>query len=316
MDLSLFFQQFLNGLSIGSVYAIFALGYTLIFSILGIINFAHGAIFTLGAYFTYALMGGAFGFNGLFANVQLPIRLPFIFALLLGSTLAGLVGVAVERLAFRPLRRQGADPLLTVVSSLGVALVIVNLIQYLVGAESYTFPANTYGNLPPSINFGTPESPIPIRTVQIVIFGVSVLILLILSYFINRTKYGKAMRAVAEDGLTASLLGINTDFFIVLTFFISSFLAGLAGTLVGSSVSIAGPYFGIAVGLKGLAVIVLGGLGSIPGAVVGGLAIGLVEAFVPGEFSAYKDAVAFGILFFMLLVKPEGLLGRRFVQKV
>ncbi|MBD1938334.1 branched-chain amino acid ABC transporter permease [Microcoleus sp. FACHB-68] len=316
MDLTLFFQQFLNGLSIGSVYAIFALGYTLIFSILGIINFAHGAIFTLGAYFTYALMGGAFGFNGLLANAQLPIRLPFILALLLGSTLAGLVGVAVERLAFRPLRRQGADPLLTVVSSLGVALVIVNLIQYLVGAESYTFPANTYGNLPPSINFGTPENPIPIRTVQIVIFGVSVLILLILTYFINRTKYGKAMRAVAEDGLTASLLGINTDFFIVLTFFISSFLAGLAGTLVGSSVSIAGPYFGIAVGLKGLAVIVLGGLGSIPGAVVGGLAIGLVEAFVPGEFSAYKDAVAFGILFFMLLVKPEGLLGRRFVQKV
>ncbi|MBW4678502.1 MAG: branched-chain amino acid ABC transporter permease [Microcoleus vaginatus WJT46-NPBG5] len=316
MDLSIFFQQFLNGLSIGSVYAIFALGYTLIFSILGIINFAHGAIFTLGAYFTYALMGGAFGFNGLLANAQLPIRLPFILALLLGSTLAGLVGVAVERLAFRPLRRQGADPLLTVVSSLGVALVIVNLIQYLVGAESYTFPANTYGNLPPSINFGTPENPIPIRTVQIVIFGVSVLILLILTYFINRTKYGKAMRAVAEDGLTASLLGINTDFFIVLTFFISSFLAGLAGTLVGSSVSIAGPYFGIAVGLKGLAVIVLGGLGSIPGAVVGGLAIGLVEAFVPGDFSAYKDAVAFGILFFMLLVKPEGLLGRRFVQKV
>jgi branched-chain amino acid transport system permease protein len=316
VDLSIFFQQFLNGLSIGSVYAIFALGYTLIFSILGIINFAHGAIFTLGAYFTYALMGGAFGFNGLLANAQLPIRLPFILALLLGSTLAGLVGVAVERLAFRPLRRQGADPLLTVVSSLGVALVIVNLIQYLVGAESYTFPANTYGNLPPSINFGTPENPIPIRTVQIVIFGVSVLILLILTYFINRTKYGKAMRAVAEDGLTASLLGINTDFFIVLTFFISSFLAGLAGTLVGSSVSIAGPYFGIAVGLKGLAVIVLGGLGSIPGAVVGGLAIGLVEAFVPGDFSAYKDAVAFGILFFMLLVKPEGLLGRRFVQKV
>lgn len=316
MDLTVFFQQFLNGLSIGSVYAIFALGYTLVFSILGIINFAHGAIFTLGAYFTYALMGGTFGFNGVLANVQLPVQLPFVLALLLGSTLAGLVGVAVERVAFRPLRRRGSDPLLTVVSSLGVALVIVNLIQYLVGAESYTFPANTYGNLPPSINFGTAEKTIPIRTVQVVIFGVSGVILLVLTYFINRTKYGKAMRAVAEDGLTASLLGINTDFFIVLTFFISSFLAGLAGTLVGSSVSIAGPYFGIAVGLKGLAVIVLGGLGSIPGAVLGGLVIGLVEAFVPSEFSAYKDAVAFGILFIMLLVKPEGLLGRRFIQKV
>ncbi|XWK86346.1 MAG: branched-chain amino acid ABC transporter permease [Phormidium sp.] len=316
MNLTLFIQQFLNGLSIGSIYAIFALGYTLIFSILGIINFAHGAIFTLGAYLTYALMGEAFGFNGLLANAALPIKLPFPLALILGSIIAGLVGVAIERIAFRPLRRRGADPLLTVVSSLGVALVIVNLIQYLVGAENYTFPGNTFGNLPPAINFGTAENPIPIRTVQIVIFLVSVLVLAILTYFINYTKYGKAMRAVAEDPTTSSLLGINTDRFIVITFFISSFLAGVAGTLVGSSVSIAGPYFGIAFGLKGLAVIVLGGLGSIPGAVLGGLLIGVVEAFVPGQYSAYKDAVAFGILFIMLLVRPQGLLGRRLIQKV
>ncbi|BAY35000.1 inner-membrane translocator (plasmid) [Nostoc carneum NIES-2107] len=316
MTLTLFLQQFLNGLSIGSVYAIFALGYTLVYSILGIINLAHGAVFTLGAYFTYALMGGTFGFNGLLANATLPIKLPFAIALILGSSLAGLVGIAMERIAFQPLRRKGSDPLLTVVSSLGVAVVIVNLIQYLVGAESYTFPADAYGSLPASINFGSPESPIPIRSVQIVIFAVSVVIVAILTYFINSTKYGKAMQAIAEDATTASLLGINTDGFIVLTFFISSFLAGLAGTLVASSVSIAGPYFGIAFGLRGLAVIVLGGLGSIPGAVLGGLVIGLVEAFVPGEYSGYKDAVAFAILFVMLLVRPQGLLGRRFIQKV
>ncbi|BAZ51364.1 inner-membrane translocator [Nostoc sp. NIES-4103] len=316
MDISLFLQQLLNGLSIGSVYAIFALGYTLVYSILGIINLAHGAIFTLGAYFTYALMGGTFGFNGLLANLTLPIQLPFAIALIFGSSLAGLVGIAIERIAFQPLRRQGSDPLLTVVSSLGVAVVIVNLIQYLVGAESYTFPAGTYGNLPPSINFGSEEKQIPIRTVQIVIFIVSLVFVAIITYFINRTKYGKAMQAIAEDPTTASLLGINSDRFIVLTFFISSFLAGLAGTLVASSVSIAGPYFGITFGLRGLAVIVLGGLGSIPGAVLGGLLIGLVEAFVPAEYSGYKDAVAFGILFIMLLVRPQGLLGRRFIQKV
>ncbi|HEY9852531.1 MAG TPA: branched-chain amino acid ABC transporter permease [Leptolyngbyaceae cyanobacterium] len=316
MNLTLFVQQFLNGISIGSVYAIFALGYTLIFSILGIINFAHGALFTLGAYFTYALMGEAFGFNGLLANASFPFKLPFPIALILGSSLAGLVGVAVERIAFRPLRRKRSDPLLTVVSSLGIGLVIVNLIQYLVGAENYTFPGDTYGNLPAAINFGTAENPINIRSVQVVIFGVSVVILAILTYFINYTKFGKAMKAVAEDPMTANLLGINTDGFIVLTFFISSFLAGLAGTFVGSSVSIAGPYFGIAFGLKGLAVIVLGGLGSIPGAVLGGLVIGLIEAFVPGEFSAYKDAFAFGILFIMLIARPQGLLGRRFIQKV
>jgi branched-chain amino acid transport system permease protein len=316
MTLTLLIQNILNGLSVGSVYAIFALGYTLVFSILGIINFAHGAVFTLGAYFTYIFMGGAFGFNGLLANAKLPFALPFAIALLLSGTLSGLVGIAIERLAFRPLRRREADPLLTVVSSLGVAFVIVNLIQYLVGAETYTFPANTYGSLPPAINFGTIETPIPIRTVQIVIFGVSVVILGVLTYLINGTKYGKAMQAVAEDPITASLLGINTDRFIVLTFFVSSFLGALAGTLVGSSVSIAGPYFGIGFGLKGLAVIVLGGLGSIPGAVVGGLLIGLIEAFVPGEYSAYKDAVAFGILFAMLLLRPQGLLGRSLIQKV
>ncbi|WP_017316147.1 branched-chain amino acid ABC transporter permease [Mastigocladopsis repens] len=316
MNLAIFLQQFLNGLSIGSAYAIFALGYTLVYSILGIINLAHGAVFTLGAYLTYTLMGGAFGFNGVLSNASLPIQLPFAIALILGSTIAGFVGVAIERIAFLPLRKRGSDPLLTVVSSLGVGVVIVNLIQYLVGAESYTFPANTYGNLPPSINFGTAENPIPIRTVQMVIFAISVLIVAILTYFINYTKYGKAMQAIAEDPTTASLLGINSDRFIMLTFFISSFVAGVAGTLVASSVSIAGPYFGIGFGLRGLSVIVLGGLGSIPGAVLGGLVIGLVEAFVPGEYSGYKDAVAFGILFIMLLVRPQGLLGRRFVQKV
>jgi branched-chain amino acid transport system permease protein len=316
MSFSLFLQNFLNGLSIGSIYAIFALGYTLIFSILGIINFAHGAVFTLGAYFTYFLMGGAVGFNGLLATAQLPIARPFWQATLLGGVLSGLVGVAIEWFAFRPLRRRQADPLLTVVSSLGVALIIVNLIQYLVGAESYTFPPDTYGDLPAAINFGTVDNPIPIRTVQIVIFLVSAVILTVLTYLINTTKYGKAMRAVAEDATTASLLGIDANRFVVLTFFVSSWLAGIAGTLVGSSVSIAGPYFGIGYGLKGLAVIVLGGLGSIPGAVVGGLVIGLIEAFVPADYSAYKDAIAYGILFMMLLVRPQGLLGRKVIQKV
>ncbi|MDF5733555.1 MAG: branched-chain amino acid ABC transporter permease [Rhizonema sp. PD38] len=316
MNISLFWQLFLNGLSIGSVYAIFALGYTLIYSILGIINLAHGAVFTLGAYFTYVLVGGAFGFNGLLANTKLPVELPFAVALIFASTLSGLVGVIVERIAFQPLRRKGSDPLLTVVSSLGVSVVIVNLIQYLVGAESYNFPANTYGNLPPAINFGTAENPIPIRTVQVIIFAASILVVAIITYFISFTKYGKAMQAIAEDPTTASLLGINSDRYIILTFFISSFLAGVAGTLVASSVSIAGPYFGISFGLRGLSVIVLGGLGSTLGTVLGGLVIGLVEAFVPSEYSGYKDAVAFGILFIMLLVRPQGLLGRRYIQKV
>jgi branched-chain amino acid transport system permease protein len=211
---------------------------------------------------------------------------------------------------------KNADPLLTLVSSLGVAIVIVNAIQYLVGSESYTFPDNVYGNLPAAINFGSEAKPIFVRTAQMVVFGVSGIMLAGLTYLINFTKLGKALRAVAENATTASLLGINTDFFILFTFFVSGFLAGVAGSLLGTSVGIPGPYFGVSYGLKGLAVIVLGGLGSIPGAVLGGMAIGLIEAFVPSDFSAYKDAVAFAVLFVMLLVRPQGLLGRSFAQKV
>ncbi|MBC8075773.1 MAG: branched-chain amino acid ABC transporter permease [Chloroflexales bacterium] len=314
--MNIFLQQLLNGLAIGSVYAIFALGYTLVFSILRIINFAHGAVFTLGAYFTYTLTGSPFGFNGLLANAALPIKLPFWLAMLGGATLAGLVSVLIERLTFKPLRDRGGDPLLTLVLSLGLAVMIVNIIQYLVGAEIYRFPNGAIGNLPPAVNFGRPGFPLPVRTVQIVIFGVSMVVVVLLTFLINYTRVGKALRAVAEDATTASLLGINTDQLIMFTFFLSGFLGGLAGSLVGLSVSIAGPYFGIAFGLKGLAVIVLGGLGDIPGAVVGGLALGLAEALVPSSYNAYKDAIAFALLFIVLLVRPQGILGRTAVQKV
>jgi branched-chain amino acid transport system permease protein len=324
MELSGLVQNLMNGLAIGSVYAIFALGYTLVFSILGIINFAHGAVFTLGAYFTYTLVAGQFENNGLLRGINLfpagsPLSgNPWVFgaATLLGAVGAGLISVLIERLAFRPMRARGADPLLALVSSLGVALVIVNLIQLLVGAEIYNFPSNAYGELRPALSFAIGDKIVVIRTVQVIIFGVSLAILAVLGYVIGRTRIGKALQAVAENPTTASLLGISVDRFIVITFFLSGFLGGLAGTLVGTAFGVAGPYFGVTFGLKGLAVIVLGGLGSIPGAVLGGLVIGLAEAFVPGDYSAYKDAVAFALLFAILLVRPQGLLGVSAAQKV
>ncbi len=324
MELSGLVQNLMNGLAIGSVYAIFALGYTLVFSILGIINFAHGAVFTLGAYFTYTLVAGQFENNGLLKGINLfpagsPLSgSPWVFgaATLLGAVGAGLISVLIERLAFRPMRARGADPLLALVSSLGVALVIVNLIQLLVGAEIYNFPSNAYGELRPALSFAIGDKIVVIRTVQVIIFGVSLAILAVLGYVIGRTRIGKALRAVAENPTTASLLGISVDRFIVITFFLSGFLGGLAGTLVGTAFGVAGPYFGVTYGLKGLAVIVLGGLGSIPGAVLGGLVIGLAEAFVPSDYSAYKDAVAFALLFAILLVRPQGLLGQNAAQKV
>jgi len=329
MSINLLLQQVANGLAIGSVYAIFALGYTLIFSILGIINFAHGAVFTLGAYFTFTLTGTAFGFNGLLAQQKLPFGLWFPLALLGGALLAGLTSVIIERLAFRPLRRRNADSLLTLVSSLGLAVAIVNIIQFLVGAEAYSYPSSALsdvltpflflfpeGKVPLALQIPLTQPPIIVRMVQVVIFITSMMILAALTYLINGTKIGKAMRAVSEDATTSSLLGINTDRLILFTFFLSGFVGGIAGVLVGLSVGITGPYFGIAFGLKGLAVIVLGGLGSIPGAVLGGLVIGLGEALVPAEYIGYKDAIAFAVLFIVLLIRPQGLLGRVFIQKV
>jgi branched-chain amino acid transport system permease protein len=316
MDAVQFLQNFLNGISIGSVYAIFALGYTLVFSILGIINFAHGAVFTLGAYLTYSMAVGQFGIGGLLAGLQIPFQFSFTLSLLIGAIISGLAGVLVERIAFRPLRSRGADPLLALVSSLGVALVTVNVIQYLVGSENYSFPSDVYGDIKPAFMFHIGSRIVAIRTVQIIIFAVSMLVLALLGYLINFTRTGKALRAVAENASTASLLGINVNCFILYTFFLSGFLGGMAGSLVGTSFGIAGPYFGVTYGLKGLAVIVMGGLGSVPGAVLGGLVIGLAEAFVPADYSAYKEAVAFAFLFAVLLVRPQGLLGRSQIQKV
>ncbi|MGH8974183.1 MAG: branched-chain amino acid ABC transporter permease, partial [Acidimicrobiia bacterium] len=239
----------------------------------------------------------------------------FWVAVVIGALGAGLVGVLVERLAFKPLRDRGSDPLLTLVSSLGVAIATVNLIQYLFGSDNYRYP-DALGSLPAAVNLGTAGSPIRIRTVQIVIFAVSMVMVVALTLLINRTRTGKGLRAVAEDPVTANLLGIDTDRLIRLSFFISGFLGGLAGTLIGLSVSIAGPYFGIGFGLKGLAVIVLGGLGDIPGAVLGGIVLGVAEAFVPGSLVSWRDAVAFAVLLVVLLLRPQGLLGRANVQKV
>ncbi|MDS3860316.1 branched-chain amino acid ABC transporter permease [Thermosynechococcaceae cyanobacterium BACA0444] len=311
-----FLQTVLNGLSLGSVYALFALGYTLVFSILGMINFAHGPVFALGAYLTYGLLGSRFGFNGILANAQLPFSLPFPLAVILSGVLCGLVGLGIEWGAFRPLRKAGSEPLLGVVSSLGVAVILVNLIQYLVGAEVYTLPSGIYGQIPAAINFGSTTSPLLIRTSQLVIFIVSVLLLITLTLWISGTRMGKAMQAVAEDEITAKLLGINPDWFISLTFFISSFLAAVAGSLVAASVSITGPQFGLSFGLKGLAVIVLGGLGSIPGTMLAGIFLGLVESFVPSELSGFRDAVGFSLLFLVLILRPQGLMGRKLVEKV
>ena len=305
-------QNLLNGIASGGVYALVALGYTLIFSVLGVINFAQGALFSLGGYLTYLLMGGRIGGNGALPGVTLPMALPFWLALPLAAALSGLAALVVERIAFAPLRRRRAEPLLSLITSLGAGVVLVNLLQILMGAEGYAFPASAMASLPVSLAIGDAR----IRTLQVVLLIVCALAVLALTLWLDHSRSGRALRAVAEDATTARLLGINSDRMVRLAFWISGVLAGLGGGLIGVSVSLAGPYFGMTFGLKGLAVLVLGGLGSVPGAIAGGLLMGLVEAFVPSQLSGWRDAVAFAILLAVLLLRPDGLLGRRAVEKV
>jgi branched-chain amino acid transport system permease protein len=307
-------QILLNGAASGGVYALVALGYTLIFSVLGVINFAQGALFSIGGYLTYLLMGGRIGVNGALPGWGLPAGLPFWLALLLAALGSGGVSLLVERIAFAPLRRRGAEPLLSLITSLGAGVVLVNLLQILMGAEGYAFPQGTaaLARLPDALLIGEAR----IRTVQVLLLLISALAVAALSLWLERSRTGQAMRAVAEDPTTATLLGINSEAIVRLAFFLSGALAGLAGGLIGVSVSLPGPYFGIGYGLKGLAVLVLGGLGSVPGAIAGGLLMGLAEAVVPGEASGWRDALAFAVLFAVLLLRPNGLLGRRQLEKV
>ena len=312
--IELLLQTLLNGAASGGVYALVALGYTLIFSVLGVINFAQGALFSIGGYLTFLLMGGRIGVNGALPGWGLPAALPFWLALLLAALGSGGVALLVERVAFAPLRRRNAEPLLSLITSLGAGVVLVNLLQILMGAEGYAFPhgAAALGQLPDALVIGGAR----IRTVQVLLLLISALAVAALSLWLERSRTGQAMRAVAEDPTTATLLGINSEAIVRLAFLISGMLAGLGGGLIGMSVSLAGPYFGISYGLKGLAVLVLGGLGSVPGAIAGGLLMGLAEALIPSEASGWRDALAFAVLFAVLLLRPNGLLGRSQLEKV
>lgn len=311
-------QEFVNGLSNGAVYAIFALGYTLVFSILGILNLTQGAVFTVGGYFAYSLATGHFGGSSGALDYHTALALPFWLTVLAGGILAGLLGVLFERLVFRPLRLRGADPLLPLVASIGLSILLINLVQYFYGAQNHSFPQGMLGKIPPVIFVG----PIAARGIQLVILAVALVLLLVLWIF-SRSRFGRALYAVAENPTAASLVGISVDRYIVGTFFISGFLGGLAGALVGLSYSI-GPYFGQSYELIGLAVIVLGGLDNIPGAVVGGLLLGVVESlvvgildyYVSGAGSGYRNLVAFGLLLLVLMFHPQGIMGRRIPEKV
>lgn len=287
-------QQIINGLSLGSIYALIALGYTMVYGIIRLINFAHGDIYMLGAYV------------GFFATTVL--HLSFFPALFLAMLVAAVAGVVIERVAYRPMR--AAPKIAVLITAIGVSLFLEYGGMLLVSPQPRTFPKV----LPEHVfHIGT----VVVSMQQVVIMVTAVLLMVVLTGIVNHTKIGKAMRAVSFDTDTAELMGINADRVIAFTFAVGSGLAAAAGVLVGIYYNSIDPLMGIMPGLKAFVAAVLGGIGIIPGAMLGGVIMGIIEALVSGFISStYRDAAAFAILIIILLFKPTGLLGQNMREKV
>ena len=286
-------QQIVNGLFLGSVYALFALGYTLIFGILGILNLAHAAVFMLGAFAALVLV------TELHLNIWLALA---------GSMLiSALLGVLLERVAFAPLRRRPDTHLAGLISSIAMAIMFEAFALWRFEARTSRFPAGTFTDQ------SIPLLGANVSELQILILLISLVLMGLLQYLVRRTRLGAAMRAVAENERAARILGVDVERTIVVAFALASALGGAAGVLYAMAFNSMSPDMGRNVELKALAVIILGGMGSIPGAVLGGFLLGLVEVMsvaVTGQ-SSYRDAIAFAALFLILLLRPNGLLGAR-----
>lgn len=287
----MFWQQLVNGLTVGSTYSLIALGYTLIFGVLGIINMAHGQIFIFGSLVGLVLMTS--------------FSMPLGVALLAAVAISAVLGLLLEYTALRPLRKKNVPHLASLISTIGFAILMEEAMHKFFGADSRAFP-QSFGDT--TFDLGI----IQIRSVDLVILGIAVVLMFVLHFWIQKTKMGKAIRATAENADTANILGINTNMVIVITVMLASALGGVAGILIGMAYSALIPTMGMTLGFKGLAVLILGGVGSIPGAMVCGVLLGIIEVFtVAYGDSSYRDAVAFGLIILILLLKPEGLFGRK-----
>ncbi|MED5075922.1 branched-chain amino acid ABC transporter permease [Geobacillus stearothermophilus] len=288
-------QQLVNGISLGSIYALIALGYTMVYGIVRLINFAHGDVFMIGS------------FVGFYAVTMLGVG--FFPALLLAMAACAVLGVVIERIAYKPLRN--ATSIAVLITAIGVSLLIEYVIIYLRGAQPEAYPSTLLSDRNLEL-FG-----VVISSQSLFILGTSLVLMVLLQFIVHRTKIGKAMRAVSHDAEAARLMGINVDNTISATFAIGSALAGAAGVIFGIYYTKIEPLMGILPGLKAFVAAVLGGIGIIPGAMVGGLLLGVIESLVSGlGYSLWRDGVAFVILILILIFRPAGLFGKNVREKV
>jgi branched-chain amino acid transport system permease protein len=300
-------QQLINGLTLGAVYALIALGYSMVYGVLRLLNFAHGDVYMVGAFIGYIVMTAFLPEDGA-ATLPILIILMMLAAAMIGC---GILGVAIEQFAYRPLRN--SPRIAPLISALGVSFFIQNTMLLLMTADFRTYATEKL--IPPSLGFDILSARLS-GTRALVILA-AVVMMIGLQLLVRRTKLGKAMRAVSIDREAAAMMGVDVDRVIVFTFFVGSALAGAAGVLTGMVFTRVWHFMGFTAGLKGFTAAVLGGIGNIPGAMLGGFLLGMVETFAVGYISAtYRDVIAFVVLMAVLLIRPRGLLGARIPQKV
>ena len=301
-----FLQQLINGLTLGAIYGLIALGYTMVYGVLGMINFAHGTIYMVGAFIsliTFLAATTVFGTS---------VPLALVVTLVAAMSLTALWGWTVERVAYRPLR--GAPRLAPLISAIGVSIMLQNFTALAQGARAKPLPPVIRGGVP---LLGDGDFVVSLSWMQIIIMVMTVALMAGFTWVITRTALGRAQRACEQDMKMASLLGIDVNRVISTTFVIGAGLAGVAGMMVTLYYGVIDFYIGFLAGIKAFTAAVLGGIGSLPGAMLGGLLIGLIEAFWSAYFSIeYKDVATFGILVMVLVFRPTGLLGRPDVEKI
>jgi len=302
--MELFLQQIINGLTVGAVYALIALGYTMVYGILELINFAHGEIYMLGAYLGIIVLG----FLTVIGLTAMSLPLAIFITIILAGAICAAYGMTMEKVTYKPLRN--APKLAPLISAMGVSIFLQNYVMLTQGATDKVFP-----NIIPkaSVNFLGAD----VTYIQIFIMASSVVLMAGLHFFIMKTKMGKAMRATALDKKMAGLLGINVNSIISMTFMIGSFLAAVAGVMVAMYYGLVNFSIGYLAGMKAFTAAVLGGIGNVPGAMLGGVLLGVLESLGAGYlWPEYKDAFAFVVLVLILIIRPQGLLGARVPDKV